>query len=574
MNATVLLSCVIVYRKNRTIKLMTIAKTNLETPISAFLNYNENNPEKIFLCQPLMGDIIKYTYADAALEVQCMAARLAALPPKSHVAIISLNCAHWILADLAIMLAGHISVPIYPTASARTVTQILEHSKCRLIFIGKMPDWQSKNYLLPDEIETVSMHTEHSGMESWSGITGRFDPLEKYPLPELEDLASIIYTSGTTGNPKGVMISFKTIAEAGLLIDDWIKLDDSDRFFSYLPLAHAAERIAVEIGAIYCGGAVSFLESLETFNRDLKAARVSIFLGVPRIWIKLQQAINAKLPPLLLKTVLKIPVLGRVVKRKLLEQLGFSDVKIALSGAAALPVDTLMWFEKLGLPICEAYGMTESFGIATFNHPQQRSPGSVGRPLPGCELKITENNEVIYRNNCLMDGYYKEPELTAQTIRDGFLRTGDTGSVDSDGFLWITGRVKDIFKTSKGKYVSPIKIEMELEPRANLEQICVMGSNMTQPVIVASVLKKPEPSEIEEFESRLERILKEVNNQLETVERPAKWFLIDESWTADNGLITPTLKLRRQAIEKRYLPQINLSLDDKRTIIWLDRITQ
>jgi len=552
---------------------MTVDKTRLETPINAFLKHCQANPEKIFLRQPIKGDVIEYSYADAALEVKCMAARLLELPPKSHIAIISLNCAHWIMADLAIMLAGHISVPIYPTASITTISQILEHSACKLIFVGKMPEWQSKNYLLPDEIETVSMHTEHSGMESWSGITCRYDPLDEYRLPELTDLASIIYTSGTTGLPKGVMISFETIAGAGFLINDWIKLDNSDRFFSYLPLAHAAERIAVAIAATYCGGVISFVESLDTFNRDLKDSKASIFLGVPRIWIKLQQAIDSKIPPVLLKTLLKIPLLNNFIKQKLLSQLGFSNVRFALSGAAALPIDTLMWFERLGLPICEAYGMTESFGIATFNHPDKRSPGSVGRALPGCELKITEGDEVIYKNNCLMDGYYKEPELSAQTIRDGYLYTGDTGRIDSDGFLWITGRVKDIFKTSKGKYVSPVKVEMELEPRANLEQICVMGSNMTQPVIVASVLSKPDNQQINDFEARLERILSEVNNQLEKVERPEKWFLIDEPWTTDNGLITPTLKMRRQAIEDRYLPQIQSLLDDKRTIIWLDKIT-
>jgi len=546
-------------------------KNKFDTPIGAFLKHWQAHPEKIFLRQPINGEVISYSYADAAHEVQCMAARLCKLPAKSHVAIISLNCAHWVMADLAIMLAGHISVPIYPTASATTITQILEHSNCRLMFIGKMPDWRSSNYLLPDKLETVSMHTEHAAMESWSGITGRYKPLDNYPLPDIDDLASIIYTSGTTGQPKGVMIGYRAIADAGNLINDWIQLDHHDCFFSYLPLAHAAERVAVEIAAIYCGGMISFLDSLETFNEDLKAARVSVFLGVPRIWIKLQQAIEAKIPQALLKVALKIPVISPLIKKKLLEQLGFARVKIALSGAAALPEETLKWFSQLGLPICEAYGMTESFGLASFNHPDRRRPGSVGLPLPGCEIKIAENGEVIYKNSSLMLGYYQEPELSAQTIVDKFLHTGDTGKIDDDGYLWITGRIKEIFKTSKGKYIAPVKIEMELEPRANLEQICVLGSNMTQPVIVASVLEKPDGKELEAFNARLERILGEVNTHLDRVERPAKWFLVDEPWNPENDLITPTLKLRRQAIEARYLPQINKLLNDKRTIIWLEK---
>ena len=549
---------------------MTVESENLNTPISAFLQHAKRDPSKIFLRQPIEGRVIEYSYADVEKEVKSVAARLSELPAKSHVGIISFNCAHWVMADLAIMLAGHISIPIYPTAGMTTISQILDHSGCRLLFIGKMPEWQSKNYLLPNDLKTISMHTEHPGMENWSSITDKYSPLESYSIPHLEDMASIIYTSGTTGMPKGVMTSFATMAEAGVLVNDWIQLDINDRFFSYLPLAHAAERIAVEIAAIYCGGVISFVESMDTFSNDMKSSGVTIFLGVPRIWIKFQQAIEAKIPPVLLNILLKIPVLGRLIKRKLLTELGFSNNKIAISGAAALPLATLQWFDKLGLSICEAYGMTESFGLSNFNHPEQRSTGSVGRALPGCEVKIADDGEVLYKNKCLMMGYYREPELTAQTIIDGFLYTGDTGKIDDDGYLWITGRVKDIFKTSKGKYVSPVKIEMELEPRANLEQICVMGSNMTQPIVIGVVSSKPGESELRAFEARLERIMDEVNTRLDKTERVSKWFLVDELWTTDNDLITPTLKLRRQAIEAKYLPQIEPLLADNRKTIWLN----
>ena len=266
---------------------------------------------------------------------------------------------------------------------------------------------------------------------------------------------------------------------------------------------------------------------------------------------------------------MKIPFIGRFVKQKLLKELGLSNVKIAISGAAALPLETLEWFERLGLPICEAYGMTESFGLASFNHPDERCLGSVGRALPDCELRIADDGEVQYKNDCLMLGYYQEPELTKQTIQDGFLHTGDTGKIDEQGYLWITGRVKDLFKSSKGKYISPVKIEMELEPRANLEQLCVMGSNLSQPVVVGAVLAKPEQSELAAFENHLLRIMEEVNKRLEKSEKLIKWFLVTETWGTDNGLITPTLKLRRQAIEEKYMPDIQKLIDDKRTVIWL-----
>ncbi len=542
--------------------------TKLLTPIEAFVKHVELHPKKIFLRQPLCGDIIEYSYEDAFFEIGCMASRLSELPKDSHIAILSLNCAHWILADLAIMLAGHVSVPIYPTANTSTVAQILEHSECCLLFVGKMLNWESNHSLVPGTIETISMHYEHEGMESWSGITRRYQPLEDYQFPALESMASIIYTSGTTGMPKGVMTSYATFANGGDIVTNFVHLDSQERFFSYLPLAHVAERNAVEMAAIYTGAVITFLDSLETFTRDLVEAKVTIFLGVPRIWIKTQQAIQAKIPSLVFKILTHTPFVNRWFKNKLRSELGMNNLKIALSGAAALPLKTLHWFEELGITICEVYGMTESFGISNFNHPEQRLSGSVGRAMPNTTVVIAESGEITYSNDCLMMGYYKDPELTLQTIKDDFLYTGDTGKIE-DGYLWITGRVKDIFKTSKGKYISPVKIEMELEPRANLEQLCVLGSSLAQPVVVGVVSSKPEQSQLKDYEERLERIMVEVNSRLEKSEKLIKWFLVDEPWTTENDMITPTLKLRRQSIEKKYMEQIESQIDNKKKVIWL-----
>jgi len=309
---------------------------------------------------------------------------------------------------------------------------------------------------------------------------------------------------------------------------------------------------------------------MDTFNVDLLTSKATIFLGVPRIWIKFQQAIEAKIPPVVLSILLKIPLFNNLLKAKLLESLGLSDVKIALSGAAALPLETLKWFERLGLPICEAYGMTESFGLSNFNHPDHRTSGSAGRLLPGFELKIADDGEILYKNPCLMMGYYREPELTEQTVKNGFLHTGDTGRVDENGYLWITGRIKDIFKTSKGKYVSPIKIEMELEPRANLDQVCVIGSNLAQPVVLGVIENKPSGSDLTNFESKLEGIRLELNNRLEKNEKLLKWFLVEEVWSTDNDMITPTLKMRRQAIENKYMAQIIKAMASDKSVTWLD----
>jgi len=543
--------------------------SEIRTAIQAFVENVETNPDKIYLYQPLGETIRAISYSEALDEVRRVAQWLSKYPKGSKIGILSLNCAHWLLADLATMMAGHISVPIYPTASPSTISQILQHSECACLFLGKMPPDSDEVHLLNQRMDLVSMHTERPELTNWPALLTSEPKADYKSYPGLDEMVTLIYTSGTTGMPKGVVMNNRAIAEAGAMIIDWIDIDENDRFFSYLPLAHAAERTAVAMASIYCGGEVSFVGSLDTFNEDLTRSRPTIFFGVPRIWLKFQQAVESKLNPKLLKLLLATPILGSIFARRLREKLGLDAVKIAVSGAAAIPFETLKWFDAIGIPICEAYGMSESMGVATFNHPNDRKVGSVGKPVPGAEVKIAENDEVIYSNYSTMQGYFKEPELSAQVLKDGFIYTGDTGRIDSDGFLWITGRIKDIFKTEKGKYIAPVPIESELEPRANMEQVCVMGSNLTQPLVISPIAVKPAGEELAALEARLGRVLDEVNQHLPGNEKLSHWFLVESEWSPANGMITPTLKLRRQSIEENYLPEIIKKLDQAGPIIWL-----
>ena len=544
------------------------------TPIQAFVQHATNIPDKVYLKQPQPdGSLKEYTFAEVYAEITRVADWLQQFPQGSRVGILSLNCAHWLMADLAIMLAGHVGVPIYPTASATTINQILEHAECRCLFLGKMPPENDNITVLNHDITVVSMHTHRGQYSNWDDMQAEPEfPERSSEFPQLESLASLIYTSGTTGIPKGVMITYRGMAEAGAILMDWIGIEQDDRFFSYLPLAHTAERTAIGMSSMFCGCEVSFVGSLDTFNEDLVRSRPTVFFGVPRIWLKFQQAVEAKLPGWLLQTILKVPGLGNKFATSLREKLGLDQVKIAASGAAALPLETIRWFDAIGIPICEAYGMTESLGVATFNHPTQRQLGSVGRPVPGTVVKISDNDEIIYKNTCLMAGYYREPELTAQTIKDGYLHTGDTGLIDDEGYVCITGRIKDIFKTEKGKYIAPVPIESELEPRAGLEQICVLGSNLTQPVALSPIAAKPEGAELVALEKKLLRILSEVNLHLSANEKIANWFLVESVWSTDNGMITPTLKLRRQEIENAYMSQIMAHNEARGQIIWLEPV--
>ena len=371
------------------------------------------------------------------------------------------------MADLAIQMAGHVSIPIYPTASADTVAKILEHSESKAVFVGKMFEPERAPELIPEGYDCLGIYHRYPMWPSWQQMVHDQSPLKSPVARQPDDLLSIIYTSGTTGDPKGVMVSYRAVQAAMQLVRSIIVITQEDRFVSYLPLAHVAERMAVECGSLYNGAQVSFIRSLDTFTEDVKNARPTIFFGVPRIWTKIKSTIEQKLGgPRVLGALLKTPLLGGWLKKALVKKLGFQEVRYALCAAAAVNKDVLEWFGQLGLKLNEAYGMSETCGLSHMTKQEDSCTGSVGRVIEGCECTLSATGEVLLRNPAMMDGYYKQPELTAKTIdADGWLHTGDLGVIDADGFLSITGRVKDIFKSSKGKYIAPLPIE----------QVCAVG---------------------------------------------------------------------------------------------------
>lgn len=541
----------------------------LETTIAAFYRHEANQASEVFLRQPFGKDWKEYQWGEVGAQVRKMAAYLKQnLPENSKVAILSLNCAHWFMADLAIMMAGHISVPIYPTAGKSTITTILEHSESELVFIGKLWDWDAKKEAIPDSIKKVGFFHEYPEFESWDQIQASTEAMTDNPDRDLEETASIIYTSGTTGMPKGVMISFSALANGAESAADYVEFG-REHFFSYLPLAHCAERELVEIISIHTGSTVSFTESLDTFQQNIVDVKPSIFLGVPRIWLKFQQGIEAKVGKAKLNFLLKIPVLNNILRKKIISGLGLENVKIPLSGAAALPIGTIKFFEKLGLKICEAYGLTESMAFGTANVPEIRSAGSVGKPITSSEVAIDhESGEVLLRSPCIMQGYYKEPLKTQDVMTDeGFFKTGDLGQLDENGFLRITGRVKDIFKTSKGKYVSPIPIEAKLEPELGVENLCVIGDGLPSPIAVASIYGK-EFRDKKAYQAEAEVIFQKLNGGLEKHEQISHILLVNDEWNTDNGLITPTLKIRRPQLEEKYMPLIEKHRKSANCVIW------
>ncbi|MGJ8662540.1 MAG: AMP-binding protein [Marinicella sp.] len=523
------------------------------SPVSRLLHWADVKPDVVYLTQPIARDVVQYSWNRVLQEVSVMAQYLEKYDKGSHIAIFSLNCAHWIMADLAIQMAGHVSIPIYPTASQTTVEKILDHSETSAIFIGKMFEPAELDFL-PDHIEQIAIYQSRESMPFFDDLVAQGQAINQIHQPGADDLMSIVYTSGTTGDPKGVMVSYRAINAAIDLVKSIVVINQQDRFVSYLPLAHVAERMSVEFGALYHGCHVAFIRSLETFTLDVKKARPTIFFGVPRIWTKIKSSIEDKLGGSeRVKRILNMPVIGTLFKKLLIRKLGFQQVRFALCAAAAVNLDVLTWFKQLGLKLNEAYGMSETCGLSHMVKQDQECTGSVGKIIDGCEFKLSEEDEILLRNPAMMDGYYKQEELTANTIdADGWLHTGDLGKVDGEGYLYITGRIKDIFKTSKGKYIAPDPIEKIFQSKLETEHVLLMGDGFSQPFLVVSIAESPHANDLHSFLQLCERSLKSINVQLEKHERLSHVFISDQALTTENGLLTPTLKLKRNSIERLY----------------------
>ena len=527
-----------------------------ESPLAAFLHWETTTSDNIFLKQPLNGQIRERTYKSSGDEIRRIAAALKALdiPAYSKIAILSKNCAEWIMADLAIMMAGHISVPIYPTLGTETIRLVLEHSESKAIFIGKLDNYEAQKSGIPDiykiGIKAYEIHEELS----WEELLENHEPLTEIPAHDPENLLTIIYTSGTTGIPKGVMHTVGNVAVTANTAIDIIPMPEQPRFFSYLPLSHVAERVAIEFHGTYRGATFSFPESLETFASDLEAAKPNMFFAVPRIWSKFQEKILEKMPQKKLNTLLSIPIISGIVKKKIAKKLGLFEATYMASGAAPIAASLVGWYEKLGLTVHQAYGMTEDCILSHYNLPGHNKKGSVGRALPGVTKKLSAEGEICIKSDALMKGYYKEPKLTAAMFdEDGFLKTGDIGEYDHDGYLFITGRVKDQFKTDKGKYISPAPIELELLKNLDIDQVCLVGMGIPQPIalVITSLTSKSKSKQ--DLNDSLVGTIKELNPALEKYERIEKVIIMKEDWSVDNGLLTPTLKVKRNQVEKIHM---------------------
>ena len=545
--------------------------------------HEKNHAQEVFLTQPLgKGQTVDYTWAQTLDQSRRMAAYLQSLglPRAARIAILSKNCAHFFMTELAIWMAGYTTVAIFPTEHADTIKYVLEHSEASLLFVGKLDEWHKQSPGVPPPLPCIALPLAPStSFQTWDDIMSQTQPLAGEPYREPNDLAMIIYTSGSTGQPKGAMHSFERITAAtqGIVGQMNRTLGDSrsHRMLSYLPLAHVFERAFVECAAFVHGRLhVFFAESLDTFVQDLQRARPTIFISVPRLWLKFQQGVFAKLPANKLALLLSIPVLNGVIKKKVLSGLGLDQVELAGSGSAPLPPELIRWYRRLGLNLVEGYAMTEDFAYSHSQTADQNDPGTVGPPYPGVQVRISPEGEVLIKSPGQMVGYYKRPDLDAQSFTtDGFVKTGDLGSRLPDGQLKITGRLKEQFKTSKGKYVAPAPIENKINAHPMIELSMVSGSgfDMAYGLVVLAEHLRPQMHQDatrKTVQAELTSLLDLINKQVADYEQLKMLVVAKEAWSIENGCLTPTMKIKRSRIEFMVQHEVEKWYGENQLVVW------
>lgn len=547
-----------------------------------FYDWEEKFKDKPFLRQPFGESWEEYTWGETGQLARRLATGLKSLGLKkgSHIGLISKNCREWIIADLAIIMAGYVSVPFFPNLKSTEIKSLIEFGEVSALFVGKLENWEEMKNGVDKDLPIIAFpHYENNSIVSegfqWDEFISKFEPQRENYHPNLDDVWTIIFTSGTTGNPKGVVLSFKINQSTDVMYTKnynplCVDFEGNNSFFSYLPLNHIAERIAIEFTAFKNGGIISFTESIETFVKNLSDVQPSVFFGVPRIYTKFQLGILSKFNQKKLDILLAIPLLSNIIKKKLKKALGLYNAKVVVSGAAAMQIAQRNWFRKIGVNITIGYGMTENCAITTqLPGSNFTKPGSVGKVQPQVEIKIDDSTEeVLMRGPYMMLGYFNDKIITNNTIKDGWLHTGDKGRIDSDGYLYITGRVKDTFKTSKGEFIDPGKIEAMFGEVDFFDQICVVGLGIPQPIMLVNISEVGKKLEKNDLENKLTEKLNSVNELSFNYKKVAKIIICKDLWTPENEILTPTMKIKRGNVDKLYQDNYLDWYNNSKKIVW------
>lgn len=562
------------------------------------------------------GDWQSLTWSEYRNVVHKAAAGLETLGAGDgeFVAIMSGNRPEHVIADFATMHTGATPVTIYSTLAAGQIQYIADH--CRVtVAILEDPDFMKRWEEIRSELPNLRYVVLMSGAEnydtvewvlSWDDLLARgVRRLEEDPevvsrsadsiTPET--LATLIYTSGTTGTPKGVMISQRNVVWTVESLRRATNLEVGPRMLSYLPLAHIAERVATHYLATYLAGQVWYCPNLANVLEYIQVARPTLFVGVPRVYEKFHFRLQARfaeaegLKAKILHKALDLNgkrvnaelagkngpllagLLDRIALSKVREGLGMEDVDLAITAAAPISPDLVRFFHTIGVPLYEVYGMSENTGPATATLPGAIKLGSVGKPLPGVEVKTAEDGELMMRGGIVSEGYYKLEEETRETFdSEGWLHSGDLAQIDEDGYVWIVGRKKEIIITAAGKNVAPAKMETLLGNHPLISKACMVGDQRKFLSMIIAIDYEEAPvwaeangleytdlasfSQLPEVRAEVDRAVEETNQRVARVEQVKRWVVVPDEWTPDSGEVTPSLKLKRRVVLDRYADEI------------------
>ena len=551
---------------------MATTGTSYVLPVEQLKANLKNKPNDTWLHQPTNGVWKSYTIAEVIDEGSRVANNLLkqGIEPGDRVAILAKNSYAWLAADFGMMLAGIIPVPIYSTASSDTIDYVIEHSESKLCFVGKLDDCSAAQSSLANipVITFPDANGQYAGAQGWQSVLDASTPLDSYHEPKADDMATIVYTSGSTGKPKGVLLTHGNLGAASVETRNrMVGGDERHRMMSYLPLAHITERSVVAMTSLYGEVELFFSEGLETFVDELHHCQPTDFISVPRLWAKFQAKVLSQIPDDQLQEMLAGDG-GDAVAAAIRDKLGFGACKNYGSGSAPISPALLAWFHRIGVDIAEGWGMTETSGLACSNQPfTVEGMGTIGTPIGCNEMKISDEGEVLIRGAAIFKEYYKNPAATKESFIGDWFRTGDKGVIDKNGAFSITGRVKEQFKTAKGKYVAPVPIESRLATNSLIEQVCVLGAG--RPAPMAIVVLNDQGLSKDQIKANLERTLEAVNEQLESHARLDRIAISNTTWDVENDLLTPTMKLKRDKIEAFYSASIDSEAD--RGVYWIDQ---
>lgn len=540
---------------------------------------SKDQPDTVWLKDLHAGGSSKWTWREAQSEIQAVAIWLNNTLglAEQKASILSRNRAHWVLADMAILASGNVSVPMFTTQSSSVAKYIFEFTDVKVLFVGEAENWAKIRDIIPKDIIIVTFPGVEIDVPSllWEDLVSQFSDQCVQVESHQDDLISLVFTSGTTGMPKGVMQTHSSMILPVARYAPVLGIADKPKLISYLPLSHIAERQAIEVQSLLLGGEISFIESLPTLVRDLQRTRPTFFFGAPRVWESLQQGVYESFG-------------GRVAYEDALADnkqavgdkarafLGFQEIDAALSGAAPLSTSILRFYDDLEIPILEAFGQTEAMSVIG-NRKDERRLGSIGKPIGEVEARISDDGELLIRGSGFATGYYKQPEKTAETFVDGWLHTGDRARVDEDGFYFLTGRVKDYFKTIHGKFVAPVPIEDTFNRSPYIEQLCLMGRGCSKTAMVCVPGEEGKALSRQELANALRQLALSTNDSLdEKHTRIGVVLICTEPWTIENGFLTTTLKIKRPAIDEAFLdtvqPLATLAAEQRQIIVewaWL-----